>query len=494
MEETDGQKKEKLLLVLYALTAGCIFDYLFYGKALGISYPIYVLVLLSLFWLSTRQSISVKKSFGWYILIPVFLLAATFAVYSNPVLQVLNFLLIPVLLVVHTILAVNNSVSWSDSSIIGQIVKRVIPLTIENFHKPFLVIAELLKPKESGSGFLTVKKIAAGLLICVPILLIVLPLLSAADMVFNHYIINISKIWELVDLRPAASQSLIILFVFACLYGYIWSFHTKPPTSEIEKSTKQGFLDPVTVLTVLVVINLVYLLFSIIQFSYLYGGQSYSLPAGFTYAEYARRGFFELVAVTIINLSILLSSIHYVAKKSQVADTIVRCCLSLLVLFSLNMLFSAHFKMSLYEEACGLTYLRVFVHYFLGLLLTFFLIALGYIWLNKIPLIKAYIVIALAFYTVLNFINVDKIIVCSSIDRYVETGEIDVDYLQTLSSDAIPDMLPLTEDNDQEIARQVKAYLLQEKQYLSKEKSWQSFNYSRYKAKIALEKDGGENR
>lgn len=493
MEGIDGQKKEKLLLILYALTAGFIFDYLFYGKILGISYPIYVLVLLSLFWWSTRQIISVKKRFGWYILIPVLLLSATFAIYSNPVLQILNFLLIPVLLVVHTILAANNSVSWADLSIIGHIIKRVIPLTIENIPKPFLFMAEQLKPKESGSGLLTVKKIATGLLICVPILLIVLPLLSSADMVFNHYLINVSRIWELVDLRPAAKQGLIILFVFVCLYGYIWSFRVKPPTAEIEKAAKQGFLDPVTILTVLFVINLVYLLFSIIQFSYLYGGQSYSLPAGFTYAEYARRGFFELVAVTIINLSIVLSSVHYVAKKNQRANTIVRCCLSLLVLFSLNMLFSAHFKMSLYEEACGFTYLRIFVHYFMCLLLTFFVIALGHIWLNKIPLIKAYIVIALAFYTVLNFINVDKIIVRSSIDRYVKTGEIDINYLQTLSCDAIPDMLSLTEDTDQEIARQVKDYLLQEKQYLSKDKSWQSFNYSRYRAVLALEKVAGEN-
>jgi len=493
MAGIDGQKKDELMIILSALAAGFIFDYLFYGKELGISYPIYVLVLLSLFWCHTRQNISVKKSFGWYVLIPIFLLSATFAIYSNPVLLVLNFLLIPVLLVVHTVLAANNSVSWSDLSIIGQIVRRVIPLALENTPKPFLFMAELLKPKESGRGFSTVMKIATGLLICVPILLIVLPLLSSADMIFNHYLINISRIWELVDLRPAVSQSLIILFVFVYLYGYIWSFRVKPPTAGIEKAEKQGFLDPVILLTVLFVINLVYLLFSIIQFSYLFGGQSYSLPAGFSYAEYARRGFFELVAVTIINLSILLSSIHYVIKKSQLANTIVRCCLSLLVLFSLNMLFSAHFKMSLYEEAFGLTYLRVFVHYFMCLLLVLFVIALGHIWLNKIPLVKAYIVIALAFYTVLNFINVDKIIVRSSIDRYVKTGEIDINYLQNLSSDAIPDMLPLTEDIDQEIARQVKDYLLKEKQYLSKDKSWQSFNYSRYKAEAALEKFAGEN-
>jgi hypothetical protein len=308
-------------------------------------------------------------------------------------------------------------------------------------------------------------------------------------MVFNHYLLNFSRIWEYFDIGPAVGHGLIILFVSVYLYGYIWSFYSKPPAIEIEKPAKQFFLDPVTILTVLFVINLVYFFFSTIQFSYLYGGQSHTLPAGFTYAEYARRGFFELVAVAIINLIIQLSSMRYAEKKTQGINTAVRCCLSLLVFFSLIMLFSAHFKMSLYEEACGLTYLRVFVHYFMGLLFVLFMIALSHVWHPKIPVIKSFIVIALIFYTVLNFINVDKIIARSNIDRYFRTGEIDINYMQTLSYDAIPDMLILANDSNQEISRQVKDYMLLEKQHLSKGAPWQSFNYSRYRAKAVLDGD-----
>ncbi len=493
MEVTDGQKKEVLQLILLALAAGFTFDYLFYDKELGMSYPVYVLVLLCFFWWSMRKNISVKKDFGWFLLIPILLLSAAFAIYSNPVLLALNFLLIPVLLAAHTILASNNRISWSDLGIIGQIFMRAIPLTFENIPKPFIFMAEVFKSKESGSGMLTVKKVAAGLLICVPILLIVLPLLSSADMVFNHYLNNFSRFWDFIDLRPAARHGLLILLVFVYLCGYTWSFYSKPPQTAISKDAKQVSLDPVIVLTVLIVLNLVYVLFSIVQFSYLYGGQSHLLPAGFTYAEYARRGFFELVAVALINLSILLGSIKYVEKKNRGAGRAIRCCLGLLVLFSLNMLFSAHIKMNLYEEAYGLTYLRYFVHYFMSMLFVFFVIALGHIWLDKIPVIKTYIVIALAFYTVLNFINVDKIIIRGNIDRYARTGEIDISYLRDLSYDAVPDMLALTESGDQEISRQVKDYLLQEKQRLSKAEPWQSFNYSRYRAATALEKFTGEN-
>lgn len=68
MEVIEEEKREKLL-ILSALAAGIIFDYLFNGKAFGLSYPVYVLVLLVLFWGSMRKTISVKKGFGWFVLI-----------------------------------------------------------------------------------------------------------------------------------------------------------------------------------------------------------------------------------------------------------------------------------------------------------------------------------------------------------------------------------------------------------------------------------------
>ncbi len=122
------------------------------------------------------------------------------------------------------------------------------------------------------------------------------------------------------------------------------------------------------------------------------------------------------------------------------------------------------------------------------LLFVFFLIASGNIWLRKMPLVKSYIIVALIFYTALNFINADKIIAHNNINMYFKTGKLDIYYLQNLSYDAIPEIVRLSEDNNQEIARQVKDYMLSEKQDLSKERPWQSFNYSRYEANSTLKK------
>lgn len=484
MEETVLQKKEKLLLILSALFAGIFFNYLFYGKTPGLSYPVYVVFLLCLFWWSTRKMLIVEKSFGWFILIPVLLLSATFAIHSNPVLQALNLLLIPLLMVAHTLLVTNKSTTWSKLSIIGDILKRVFPLTLMNIPKPFLFAAGELKTKEPGAGQLPWKKIATGLLISLPILLVVLPLLSSADMMFNYYLNNLTEIEDFIELGPTVKQGIIILIVFVYISGYLWSFYISQPETETGKAARDYTWDPTILLTVLFVINVVYLLFSMIQFSYLYG-ERHSLPAAFTYAEYARRGFFELVAVTVINLSILLCSMKFVKTENKGLYIVVQGFLSLLIVFSLNMLFSANFKMSLYEEAYGLTYLRIFVHYFLALLLVLFLVASINIWLKKPPLVKAYIIITLVFYTALNFINVDKIIARHNIDMYFKTGKIDVYYLQSLSYDAIPEMTKLAQGN-RAIPNQVNNYLFTVKQDLSKAGPWQSFNYSRYKAYTAL--------
>lgn len=169
----------------------------------------------------------------------------------------------------------------------------------------------------------------------------------------------------------------------------------------------------------------------------------------------------------------LLSSLEFAKKDNQTLYLSVRALLSRLVVCSINMLFSDHVKMSLYEQAYGLTYLRIFVHYFLGLLLVLFLLALSNIWLVRLPLVKAYIVVTLVFYTVLNYINVDIIIARNNINLYFQTGKLDVYYLQGLSYDALPELTRLDNINNQDVAP-LKKYLLTLKEHLASVLSFKS--------------------
>jgi hypothetical protein len=152
--------------------------------------------------------------------------------------------------------------------------------------------------------------------------------------------------------------------------------------------------------------------------------------------------------------------------------------------------------MSLYEAVYGYTYLRVLTHSFMIFLGVLFVIAFYKIWNERISLLKPYIVVSILAYMLLNFVNIDVIIVNNNIARYVETGKLDPYYLRNLSSDSIPSVVNLLKDGkvfkdenvfrDEYMSHDIKNYLAGQQNLLSKEQGWQSFNLSRQKAKQVL--------
>ncbi len=131
------------------------------------------------------------------------------------------------------------------------------------------------------------------------------------------------------------------------------------------------------------------------------------------------------------------------------------------------------------------------------LLLFLFIINIIYIWYTKLPIIKSYFVMTLMVYMVLNFSNVDRVIARNNIDRYIETGQIDVEYLKGLSYDAIGEMQRLVDIDlkskspgirPQDIKDEILVFFKDKKLELETQEHWQSFNISRYKASRVIDK------
>ena len=238
----------------------------------------------------------------------------------------------------------------------------------------------------------------------------------------------------------------------------------------------------ITVITVMLLVNAVYLMFVIIQFAYLFGGVRLDLPADFTYSGYARRGFFELIAVTVINFGILMFCLGFTRMDGGRGSGFLRTLYSLLVGNTLVMLISAYYRMLLYEEAYGFTYLRVLTQSFMIFLLVLFGIMLFRIWRDGISLAKPFIVTAVAAFVIINYVNIDVIIAKNNVDRYYKTNKIDVAYLSTLSYDAVPEIAKLVDAKDGKVAGEVADLVKRKKEEASKNKAWQSFNISRHRA------------
>ena len=161
-----------------------------------------------------------------------------------------------------------------------------------------------------------------------------------------------------------------MLFRFVIILIYTFGFfgfmqvllQKKNPIVQKEGAFKPIVMDGIITLTVLLLFNLVYILFIAVQFKYFFSG---TLEDGFTYAEYARRGFFELLFVSLINLSITIASYYVYEKMLGHLKKAIRLALTVLVLSSGVLLVSAIMRMSMYEDAYGFTFTRVLAHSFM---------------------------------------------------------------------------------------------------------------------------------
>ena len=489
MEHTNITAREIRLFAILALVAGIIFDYLFFGKAIGVSYPLFLAVFYCVFWVASHKRVSFQIDFGWFLFIPILLLSATFAIHSNPVLLARNSVLIPLLLLVQTTLLVYGY-EWSSVRCVSRFIGRLTDHISANVPKVLLELISLatVANRMAPERRKTLKNIFIGLIISVPLLVIVIPLLASADTVFQKFLADILKPLESIGSIPLAEHVGVIGIITVLLFGYlavVLKAEVEGVSVPVERGT--GGSDATIVVTVLVMVNAVYILFCAIQFTYLFGGEEVirSIP-DYTYAEYARRGFSELIVVTIINLSILLIGLRFTRNGGKL-DRLVLALRCLLVLCTVIMLYSAHLRLKLYEDAYGYTYARIFAHTFIGFLFTLFMLTLYKLWRRELPLLKAFAVAALLAYTTLNYVNIDAIIAQRNIDRYFRTGKIDFDYLQELSYDAIPELTRLSADSYGDMAAKAETVLLRDKQAeLNSESPWQSYNLSRAKARRIL--------
>lgn len=481
-------------LVLGTLILGVLFVWFFYGKYPGISIPLFVIAFYALLFAYTRPVLSKEAKFGWFLSIPVLLLSLTYLLFGNEILMILDLLALIVLILLQTILITGaNTFKWHSPAVLIDLFFGVFYRCMAHVVKPFRIAGVLLRRNQvENMGKSNGLKVLTGLLISFPLLLVLLVLLSSADMVFGNYVENLPDIFGDLNFDELVGKVIIALIIFLASFSYLWSLGhgEKPADSQIKGMEAASSLikrswDPVVIITLSAAVDILYIIFVVIQFAYLFG--RFGLPEGFTYAEYARSGFFELILVTLLNISLLACTLTFTKKGSPALDNGLKVLNTIMIVCTFVMLFSAQYRMSLYEQAYGYTFLRIMTQAFMIFLLVLFAVTLARVWVERLPLLKPYIAVAIVAFTVVNYINVDKMIVRRNIDRYYSTNVIDIGYFRTLSNDIVDEVKKLADDKNAEVAAAVKELMEQRKKSLSRNKGWQSFNLPDYRARKALE-------
>jgi len=185
-----------------------------------------------------------------------------------------------------------------------------------------------------------------------------------------------------------------------------------------------------------------------VQATILFGGGDHVLrTAGLTYAEYARSGFWQLLAVTVLTLVVLGVAARKAARETPADRIWLRALLGGLAALALVVVASALSRMWAYEQAYGFTQLRLLVsvcEVWLGVVFVFVLVAGIRLHVHAMWLPRAVVGTAVVALLGIAALNPDRFIAEQNLIRYDRTGNIDLDYLSQLSADAVPvlDRLP----------------------------------------------------
>ena len=476
--------KEDKWFFLFCVLAAIVGELSFLHGEIGISFSLFLFVFYCLFYWRFRRVKFTHTRIGFLLLICIWILGLSYFYQSNVLFYITNLFIIPILIAAQfTLLTNKQNIDWSRVNFVRQISEKLTGC-LEYTGKFFSLLYHKLSKNGSDSNGELFKKIGFGFMIGLPFLVIIILLLTSADSHFSRMIMLIPT--ELMSLNMGETTGrLVVVIVLSLLFFSFLNVLTikkEHSTRLMDDEAAGNRFDATIITTVLVMLNIVYLLFTVVQFKYFFVESVNNQ----TYSSYARQGFAQLMIVTLINWSVLLGTLKYVFPRSKTAKRVIQVLLSALIVFSGVMLASAFKRLGMYEDAYGFTVLRVLAHTMMLYLAVIFMYTFVRIWIERIALRHFYFLTALLFYTGLHIIQLDQLIVDKNIERYNETGKIDMYYLNQLSYTGVSGLIDLYEQDPQ--PGELKAILVHEYQLMKdKDYSWQSYNISRVEVYERLE-------
>ncbi|MCC7116931.1 MAG: DUF4173 domain-containing protein [Anaerolineales bacterium] len=495
-------------LWIATLLLGWTFDFLFWNKGLGVNFAIFTsLCVIGTFYLLLSEGLRPHRA--TLILLPLFgFFAAVTFTRAEPmtVFLAILFTFLAMILIASSYLGGR----WLQYTLADYVIKPVL-LFVSMLWRPIGFLVETAKVKKEDAAEpakSALWPILRGLLIAIPVVAIFASLLASADLIFSQRLGDFVKLFNLERLPEYIARLILIASVAYGLMGVALHAINESRDEKITADGKPlipaflGFTESAIVLGSVIVL---FALFVTIQFQYFFGGHANINVAGYTYSEYAVRGFNELVTTAFLALAMLLSLSAITRRETEKQRWIYSGLGVALVALLLVMLFSAYQRLNLYEAVYGFSRLRTYTHvvlYWIGLLLIVTLIL-------EILRREKYFTLALlcasfGFAISLPLLNVDAFIVNQNIRHGITLSEIpvagvsrsedalDEQYFIQLSDDAIPALVSALKDPSvaEDLSEQVGASLacIQNARHTTDEKpTWQAFHWSRFQADLALD-------
>ncbi len=453
--------------VIYIFLLTILHSVLFFDKSLGINVITFITPLLIFLVMILKDNKKIKNKKGLFLIIPITLISLSYLIYDNEFIEWFN----PIVIVLLTLSMYIISIRPTNNII--RFIKDGIHLLFEPlgcigkfYNIVCLKIGEFLKLSETG------KKKLKSLLIVIPIVIVILLLLCSADLIFKTYFDDLFKLLEKIKIDTIIGRIIIGLIVFTCI-GATTNYLLFNFKHDKNKKDKKLNIDSYTIKLLLTILNVIYIVFDFIQIKSL---MLHQVAKSINYAEYARSGFFQLMFISLINITIILISKH---EKEETKYT--KAMSIIMILLTLVIIISSSLRMYLYESAYGYTLLRLLVYATLLTETVLLIPTVIYITNSKVNIFKYYLIIITTAYTILCLTPLDYIIANNNINKYYKDKKIDLLYLENYHSDNIPLLIEfMQQTNNKWHKEELDTYLRVNDFY--KTKSVVEFNISKHKA------------
>jgi Domain of unknown function (DUF4153) len=473
MNNNDGWK-----ILVAACVLGLFGDLLLRATPWGVNLSLWVVLLALFIFLLKRNTHDVWQGEGRWMFLPALLFPICLVWRDSTTLLMLNLMAATGSLTFALFRARSGGIQTMSllESVVAaclfmiNLVAGLLLLCIENLHWNAV----------SSHRQKDLSALLRGSLMAVPPLLIFGGLFIAADAAFEGIVSKILH-WFFNNIFSHIFLTGLFLWISCGILRQL--FLAKQWTPSQENDISFLAIGPIETTVLLGMLNLLFLSFVVIQIRYFFGGaELVETSSTMTYADYARRGFFELVAVSGLLLPLLLGTHWLVRKGEHSQQGVFRILAGTLILLLFVIMVSALQRMRLYQQEYGLTELRFYTTAFMGWLAILFLWFVATVMRGKRSLfVSGAILSGMGIMVVLNIVNPDAWIVRTNTARLQEGKLFDASYAASLSADAVPVLLENLQQMSSKDRTTVACELLV-RWNLNASHDWRTWNCSRYNA------------
>ena len=447
--EITFQKKDKVFMGLFILAAGLlVFFGLFGGLALGLTLSVWVLSLVTAMYL---------KDNGDFSILSVSALAGTLISSLSFMFYGCNgfnaFLASVLTMICYTVFAV----SMCDGEIFDSF-RGLLKYTFVSAISPYLNVAVPIKSSvgKDKEKRKSVIQVFAAILVSVPVLSVVIALLVSSDAAFEGLVVYAAGKIGMTVLKLC-----ITLLIAALLTAFVVTNRFDMfDRSSISLSDPKRPLKTLFTVTLLSLFSAVYLAFLFSQLAYFVNSFKGLLPEGYTFADYARRGFFETETVAFINLVIIVL-LMWLTKRNEKDElpAIVKALMTFISAFSVFFIATAISKMAMYINKYGLTSLRIFTSVFMVATCAFIIAYVVRVFNINANTVKYAISFSLVIFSLLTAVGLERTVASYNVNAYLsgKHESIDLEYLYDLGDTAMPYIAKLKDCPNEEISNQADA-------------------------------------